>query len=263
LLQLLQRIGSRLDLGVPMGNDDCEHFQLSLLQSWQLCQVSGQGISTVHVATRQQRLITALAINGPRPRGYLAGLLWPEKSEPRALESLRVSVHIVSRQIPGLLVNEGAVLSLSQHVGIDLQRLRAGIVELGQVGPNGNAASCVRQLRDAELLPGWYDDWVLFEQARLRQDRLQALLHIASESLGRSDYEVAVQASRAAQELEPLYESAVRLLIEAERQRGNNASALRAYELFQAQLKQDLGLQPSEVLQRLVADLVSLPAARD
>jgi SARP family transcriptional regulator, regulator of embCAB operon len=234
-----------------VGNGDCEHFQLRLLQSWQL----RQGLRIVQVAKRQQRLITALAINGPRPRSYLAGLLWPENAEPKALESLRVSVHIVSRQIPGLLVNDGAVLSLSQQVDIDLLRVRAEINALSQVGLNGNAVSRVRRLRDAELLPGWYDDWVLFEQVRLRQDRLHALLHIARESLRRCDLEVAVEASQAAQELEPLYESAVTLLIQAERQRGNSASALRAFETFRAQLRHDIGLQPSEDHRRLVADI--------
>ena len=84
-------------LGVPMGNDGYG-FQLSLLQSWQL----RRGADIVRVAPRQQRLITALAINGPRPRGYLVGLSWPECRESRALESLRVSMHLISRQIPGL-----------------------------------------------------------------------------------------------------------------------------------------------------------------
>jgi DNA-binding SARP family transcriptional activator len=255
--------GSRLDLGVPMGNDDYRHFELTLLQSWQLRQGSSQSFQFVHVAARQQRLITALAISGPRPRSYLAGLLWPENSETRALESLRVSVHIVSRQIPGLLVKDGALLSLSPHVDIDLQRVRAEIAELREVGFNGNAASCVRQLRDAELLPGCYDDWVLFEQARLRWDRLHALLHIARESLRRRDYQVVVEASRAAQELEPLHESAVRYLVQAERQRGIYASALRALEMFQTQLKQDIGLEPSKDLRRLIADLVTSQTVPD
>jgi DNA-binding SARP family transcriptional activator len=248
-----------------MGNDDCGHFELTLLQLWQLRQSSSQGVEIVHMATRQQRLITALAIYGPRRRCYLAGLLWPENSETRALESLRVSVHIISRQVPGLLVNDGAVLSLGPHVRTDLQRVRAEILELelSQVGLNGNSARCVRQLRDAELLPGWYDDWVLFEQVRLRQDRLRALLHIARESMGRCDFELAVEASRAAQELEPLYESAVRLLVKAERQRGNNASALHAFDMFAAQLKRDIGLEPSEDLRRLIADLLTSQVAWD
>ena len=103
------------------------------------------------------------------------------------MESLRVSMHLVSRQVPGLLVNGGAELSLSDLVDVDLHRVRAQIRELSQLGLNGNAASSLNLLRDAELLPGWYDDWVLFEQSRLRQDRLHAFHIIARESLARCD----------------------------------------------------------------------------
>ena len=233
-----------------MGNDGYG-FQLSLLQSWQL----RRGTDVVHLAARQQRLITALAINGPRLRGFLVGLLWPECRESRALESLRVSMHLISRQVPGLLVNGGAVLSLSDVVDVDLHRVRAQIRELSRVGLNGNVASCLHELRDAELLPGWYDDWVLFEQSRLRQDRLHAFHIIARESLARRDYEAALEAAEAALELEPLYESAVALLIQAERQRGNKAAVLRAFEKYQLNLKEDMGLLPSEAIRRLIADV--------
>jgi DNA-binding SARP family transcriptional activator len=233
-----------------MGNDGYG-FQLRLLQSWQL----RLGTNVVHVAARQQRLITALAINGPRLRSYLVGLLWPECRESKALESLRVSVHLVSRQVPGLLVNGGAVLSLSEGVDVDLHRVRAQMRQLSQSGLNGNVASCLQQLRDAELLPGWYEDWVLFEQNRLRQDRLHAFQTIARQSLARLDSESAVEASEAALEIEPLYESAVALLIRAEKQQGNYAAALRAFEKYRAKLKEDMGLMPSEAIRRLVADI--------
>lgn len=244
-------------LGVPMGNDDYG-FRLTLLQSWQL----RRGTDVVHVAARQQRLITALAINGPRPRGFLVGLLWPECQESRALESLRVSVHLVSRQVPGLLINGGTVLSLSELVDVDLHRVRDQIRELSRSGLNGNVASYLHQLRDADLLPGWYDDWVLFEQSRLRQDRLHAFQIIARESLSRCDYESALEAAEAALELEPLYESAVVLLIQAEREQGNNAAALRAFEKYQVKLKEDMGLAPSAAIQRLVSEISGQPGRK-
>ena len=236
-----------------MGSGDFCHFQLSLFQSWKLRSDSW----IMHVAARQQRLITALAIHGPRPRSYLVGLLWPESAESRAMESLRVSMHLVSRQVPGLLVNGGAELSLSELVEVDLHRVRSCMRELGETGlPGTNVASSLNLLRDAELLPGWYDDWVLFEQSRLRQDRLHAFHIIARESLARSDFEVALEASEAALELEPLYESAVGLLIQAQRLQGNNAAALRAFETYRAKLSEDMGLAPSEGIRRLVADVV-------
>ncbi|KRE60019.1 hypothetical protein ASG92_22310 [Arthrobacter sp. Soil736] len=163
-----------------------------------------------------------------------------------------MSVHLITKQVPGLLINGGAVLSLSELADVDLHRIRSQIQHLRQVGLNGNAASCLHELRHAELLPGWYEDWVIFEQTRLRQDRLHALLLIARESLARFDCEVAVEASESALELEPLYERAVSLLIQAERRQGNNASALRAFEKYQAQLEADMGIAPSEAIRRLV-----------
>ena len=112
------------------------------------------------------------------------------------------------------------------------------------------------------MLPGWYDDWVLFEQSRLRQDRLHAFQIIARESLARCDYESALEASEAALELEPLYESAVGILIQAEKLQGNTAAALRAFERYQAELKEDVGLVPSEAIRRLVADISSQPGRK-
>jgi DNA-binding SARP family transcriptional activator len=165
-------------------------------------------------------------------------------------------MHLVSRQAPGLLVNAGAELSLSNLVDVDLYRVRACVRELSQTGLNGNAASSLNLLRDAELLPGWYDDWVLYEQSRLRQDRLHAFHIIGRESLARCDFEVALEASEAALELEPLYESAVGLLIQAQRWQGNNAAALEAYEKYRAKLREDMGLAPSQGIRRLVADFL-------
>lgn len=244
----IQLLAPALESGVPMGRDGHGRFQLHLLQTWQLRVDAG----AVHVPVRQQRLISALAVCGPRPRSYLAGLLWPECAEARALESLRVSVHLVVRQVPGLLVNGGTILALSDLVEVDLHQVREHLRQVGQNGLTGNTASCLNLLRDAELLPGWYEDWVLAEQARLRQDRLHAFQIIARDSLARCDYEAAVEASEAALELEPLYESAVVLLIQAQQQQGNGAAAIRAFESYRARLRDEVDLAPSESIRRLI-----------
>ncbi len=230
-----------------MGGDG-QIFQLSLLQSWQL----RRGTDEVRLLSRQQRLVTALAIHGARRRSYLSGLLWPENSDSRALESLRVSVHLVSRQAPGLLKIDGPILALSELVDVDLYQVRARIRQLREEGLDGNVSSCLHQLRHADLLPDWYDDWVLFEQSRLRQDRLHAFHIIARELLARCAYADAVEALEAALELEPLYESAVGMLIQAEMQQGNNAAAFQAYERYRRKLREELGLEPSDSLRGLL-----------
>jgi DNA-binding SARP family transcriptional activator len=150
------------------------------------------------------------------------------------------------------LILDGSILALSELVGVDLYDVRARIRQLHEEGLNGNVASCLHQLRHADLLPDWYDDWVIFEGSRLRQDRLHAFHVIAKELLARCAYEEAVEASEAALELEPLYESAVGLLIKAEIQQGNTAAAFHAFEKYRRKLGEELGLEPSDAVRSLL-----------
>lgn len=240
-----------------MGGGGCGHVELDLLRIWQLRR-DGE---VVHVPVRQQRLIAALAIRGPRVRNYVAGLLWPDCPEPRALESLRVSIHLVSRQIPGMLAKDGPVLALDPSVEVDLYRVRALLQETP--AGNGAATRALLELRDAELLPGWYEDWVLFEQSRLHEDRLRTLTLLARSLLHDGDFEGAAEAAGAALEIEPLYESAVRALVTAELEMGNPVSALHAFGNYAAALRRDMGVPPSEALIKLIdAVQAGYPPAR-
>lgn len=234
-----------------MGFDDCGLYELDLLRSWRL----RRDASDIYVANRQQRLIAALAIRGPAMRSGLAGLLWPDNTDSRALESLRVSVHLISRQMPGLILTKGASLSLNGNVDVDLYRVRTRARFLA--GDCSNVTiSMFAELRDADLLPGWYEDWVLYEQDRLRQERLRAFTAISGQLLAQGDFEVAGAAAAAALEIEPLYETAARLLFTAELQHGNPATAVRCYERYRTRLEKDMGLEPSESFKGLVEHAV-------
>jgi DNA-binding SARP family transcriptional activator len=239
-----------------MGTVGCGELKLDLLRSWRL----RRDDEILHGATRQQRLIAALAVHGPGMRGYLSGLLWAEYPDARALVSLRVTVNLISRQVPGLLVNGGAMLSLDERVDVDVQRIRSQIQALQEDRHTGNGAAFLHELRDAELLPGWYEDWVVFAQNRLTEERFQALALLARKSLAAGDCETAAEAAHATLEIEPLYERAVSWLVAAELQRENPGAALRAYERYREQLEKDMGLLPSGSLTALVADLLDRQA---
>ncbi|MGN7250373.1 AfsR/SARP family transcriptional regulator [Arthrobacter sp. SAFR-014] len=226
---------------------DGAHFQLKLLQRWQLfC-----GPAEIHVPSRQQRLVSALALIGPRPRRYLSGLLWPDSPEVRALESLRVSVHLMSRQSPGLIVADGPILSLTNSLSVDLHQfldhLRACELSESCSAPDG----CLSQLQRAELLPGWYEDWVVLEQNRLRNIRLRALVLHAGRWLEQGEAAKAAEAAQNALELEPLHETSIGFLMHAELELGNRPGALHVFESFKALLAAELGVQPSRHLSRL------------
>ncbi len=106
-----------------------------------------------------------------------------------------------------------------------------------------------------ELLPEWYDDWVLLERERLRQIRLHSLEALCTRlsTLGR--HGLAIEAGLAAVRAEPLRESAHRVVIRAHLAEGNASEALRQFAELVNVLSENLGIAPSAATADLVAAL--------
>lgn len=116
-------------------------------------------------------------------------------------------------------------------------------------GDSSEDDSAVSLLLDGgELLPGWYDDWVIFERERLRQLRLHALEVSAQRIAARGDYARALQLVLEAAQTEPLRESAHRIVIAIHLAEGNVYEALRHYAFVRDLLLAELGIAPSEQL---------------
>ncbi|WP_157996312.1 bacterial transcriptional activator domain-containing protein [Kribbella sp. VKM Ac-2569] len=103
-----------------------------------------------------------------------------------------------------------------------------------------------------ELLPGWYDDWVIFERQRLSQLRLHALEIIARRLTQRDELDVALRLALEAVRTEPLRETANAVLMSVYLAEGNVSDAIRQYAVFRDLLQRELGLEPSARLTRLL-----------
>jgi SARP family transcriptional regulator, regulator of embCAB operon len=215
-------------------------WDLRLLGYWQL-HLDGQ---TVSVGARQQRLISALALLGARPRHLLAGVLWPESSEDQAAASLRAILFRISHELPRLLANSRDPVALNAGVRVDLSRVRRLMDEIAHPGaePARNASEV---LRNAELLPGWYDDWVMFEQERLQQQRMAALETLAARYLAQGAHDRALEAARVSASIEPLRESAQLIIVRSHLAADDRASAIRVFRDFRTRLADELGVAPS------------------
>ncbi|MCW2135447.1 AfsR/SARP family transcriptional regulator [Arthrobacter sp. VKM Ac-2550] len=228
-------------------------WKLRLLGGWQL----QRGDQPVTVALRQQRLIAALALYGRQPRTFLAGLLWPDRPEHQGFGNLRESVFVVNRDLPKLLVPTRHSLDLAERARIDVRDIRAqasGAEE--QTGPD-LPQSILDTVLEAELLPGWGEDWVISEQDRWQRWRLSVLERLARQFLLQGQIDLAVEAARAATTIEPLRESAQRLLLQCYLAEGNQAEALRAYQSFRIRLRQEFGVDPSPFTADLVSSLLT------
>ncbi|XUL93960.1 AfsR/SARP family transcriptional regulator [Streptomyces galilaeus] len=105
-----------------------------------------------------------------------------------------------------------------------------------------------RLLRAGELLPGWDEDWVLFERERLRQLRLHALDAVAHQLLGQGMHALALEAALESVRAEPLRESAHRAVVAVHLAEYNVLEAARHYRAFRALLRDELGIEPSPAL---------------
>ena len=96
-----------------------------------------------------------------------------------------------------------------------------------------------------DLLPDWYDDWLLVEKERYRQLRLHALEALCRAYTRHGTYGRAIDAGLAAVAGEPLRESAHRCLIETHIAEGNRCEARRQYETYCTLLWEQIGERPS------------------
>lgn len=231
------------------------------------------GESRVDLPVGMQRLLAFLALRGPTHRHVVAGTLWPEVPEAQALASLRTGMWRMNRIVPGVVDTEGVRLAMAHTTVVDSreQELFAtrllrqhhagpGADQPGTAQPDTDQPDTDQQwltdglptLWQGELLPGWYDDWVVFERERLNQLRLHALEHAAAMLTAARQLETALELALEAVRAEPLRESANAVLIGVYLAEGNACDAIHQYDRFRALLRRELGLDPSPALSRLV-----------
>jgi DNA-binding SARP family transcriptional activator len=198
------------------------------------------------------RLLAFLGVRGRTGRVEIAGTLWPEVVETRAHASLRTLLWRLHRVVPAPLVTGREALALSPAVSVDVSAFAAAAREVMTGGdvPIDRAPALLTVM--GVLLPGWYDDWVLYERERLRQLHLHALEALAARLTRARRHAEAIEAALAAIRLEPLRESATRALITAHLAENNIVEAVRRYETFRDELTSELGAQPTEDLEQLV-----------
>jgi DNA-binding SARP family transcriptional activator len=230
-------------------------LELRLFGCWHLSAPTG----VVELGGREQRLVALLALRGQKPRSQIAGTLWPDTTDERALTSLRSAVLRVRRSASGLLELSHSTLALAPDVRIDVQEVVRWAAETaGQ--PTGHDRWWVNVLRGADLLPGWYEDWVVFERERLQLLRLAALESVALHALEGGDHDTALTAALEAVAIEPLRESAHSLVIRAHLVAGNHSDAVLAYRVYCRQLRQGLSLAPSREIEGLLRPLLVSPS---
>lgn len=203
----------------------------------------------IEVQPAGQRLLAFVALN---PRGvhrdFAAFQLWPDVDEARAKANLRSALWRLRKETGAMMRATKTSLRIDEDVWLDV---RDGLDELGDMDDAALDPAPFGALL-GDLLPDWYDDWLVVERERLRQDVLRALERRSSRALLSGDTASAIQTGLAAVAIDPLRESAHRLVIEAHLAEGNRAEAIREYDRFSTVLDREFGVAPSPAMGALV-----------
>ncbi len=199
------------------------------------------------------RVLAFVALHGGAvSRRELAGALWPDGDDDRAGGNLRSALWRLRGDLAHALTCDRAWIQLAPEVVVDLDELDAWAQRLISGPPLAEDLRAPDLLPDSCLLPGWYDDWVVFARERFRQRMLHALESLSRHLSASGRAGEAVDAALSAIAWEPLRESARRVLIEAHLHEHNRIEAQRAFADYARLVHTELGVAPSSDLAALV-----------
>lgn len=192
------------------------------------------------------------------PRPHVAGTLWPESTDAQAGASLRSAVSRLDGAARHAVRVTASDLGLAEGVSVDVHRSRSLAHRLidrdAIVSESDIDADAVAALSD-DLLPGWYDDWAVIAAEDWHQLRLHALESVAARLTAAGRLAEAAEAALAAVRAEPLRESSRAALIRVQMAEGNQSGAVGEFERYRVLLRADLGVEPTNLLSRLLGGL--------
>jgi DNA-binding SARP family transcriptional activator len=201
-----------------------------------------------------KRLVAFVALSDRRAaRRAAACELWPLVSERRAAGNLRSALWRLRGASLDLVRAEKDDLVLRGDVIVDLDLIFDWAARLIDGSATEADLKCgAWRARCVEVLPGWYEDWVLLERERLRYRFLHGLEAMSHRLTCAGRCAEAVEAAMAVVAVDPLRESAQRLLVEAHLTEGNVGEALRCFQRYRALAHRELRVEPSPELTALV-----------
>ena len=207
----------------------------------------GQPASLV-LTSRLQELLAYLALHASETisREYLAFLFWPESEESQAKTNLRQLLHHLKAALPdgdAHLMADGGMIQWRAPIYCD-------VAEFEAAAARGDWARAVRLYR-GHLMPGSYEEWLDVERQRLKQKHAEIIQALMAQLEQSGDFAQAIVHAEAAVAADPLQETAYQSLMRLHMKRGDRAAALRVFAKCEAELKRELGIEPSAQTRRL------------
>jgi predicted ATPase/DNA-binding SARP family transcriptional activator len=223
----------------------------------------GQAVS----GFRSQKTLALLAYliveDRPLTRDYLAGLLWPDTSQPEALGHLRRALYNLTQCLPGCLEIDRRVVRFhpAAPAVVDV-RLLAELMSQAYPDSLRQAAVLVRTtflegiyLRDCPE----FETWIITQQERWRHVGVRLLESLIREWNRQGAYDQALPYAQQLVRLDPWREECHRQLMRLLVYTGQREAALRQYKACRNALLEELALPVSAVTTELFERLRDAP----
>ena len=244
-------------------------FTLRLLGGFAL----DRGGETVAVSSRKSRALLAyLALQPDRAhsREKLATLLWGDRFDKQARQSLRQAITVLRKELGAASENE-VLLGDRDQLAVDAAAVTSDVQEFRAALASGTPAGLRRalDLYRGDLLPDFtaeaeeFDAWLDEQRQQLRHQAETAFERLSRELAAAGNGDEAIAVAQRLVALDPAQESAHRLLIElTARFRGRDA-AVRRFEQCAAALRRELDAAPAPETLALIRTIKNGAALAD
>ncbi|QYE33018.1 hypothetical protein KZX46_02450 (plasmid) [Polymorphobacter sp. PAMC 29334] len=231
--------------------------------------VAANGEPVTPGARKARALLAYLILTGePVPREWIAALLWSDRGDEQARASLRQTLYemraFVSGECPPMAAfDRTRIWLVAGSVMTDLDRMRL-------LGTTGEASALVAivgdqprdLLIDLDGVDAAFDDWLVVERVRRRDERRRILLAMGERALAGSDAAVALHLGNCLLAIDPIDEAGARLAMTAHHRSGDRDGTRQTFARLEMALRDDIGMAPSEETVAMHRDLMSAPPAR-
>jgi len=246
-------------------------LQISLLGSIRIAH-DGQP-AAVKMTRKIQALLAFLVLHRQRsyPREVVASLFWADYSQKRALNCLSTALWRLRRVLEPRDIPRGTYIVTappaevgfnpqSEHwldvAAFEEQVARVLAMPIPAVeDTDAQALERAVRLYAGDLLEGFYDDWVLQEQERLRRLYLDALAYLMGYYRRHAAFAESLACGERILRLDPLREEIHREMMRLYLDNGQRAHAAQQYEHCRQALAEELGMTPMEETQAVFAQI--------
>lgn len=200
----------------------------------------------------------ALTAGTAHRREKLAGVFWPDSSDENARKNLRQELWRIRKAISTLDTNadnyfiaDEFTLTFNPNANhwLDVHQLEKSDSEPQSLASN-------LSLYEGELLPGFFDDWVVLERERIQNAFESHMEQLIDQLIAAERWTAVQEQSERWLTLRNAPEPAFRALMLAHGARGNTAKVASTYQRCVNELQESFGVEPSAETRALFEGLL-------